>query len=139
MTVLHAAASDRERVDTLYFGQSFAGAANQSFGHDDISAQYADRDADRETVRGIPLDVLVQRGEIPFPTQVKIDVDGLEEPVIEGMRGILSDPRFKSLRMEIRWHEEARRPLVDSILAQGYQVRIADDVKNLLFFRPPAR
>ncbi len=138
VTVLHAAATDRERIDTLYFGQSFAGAANQSFGHDDISAQYADRDAERETVRGIPLDLLVQRGEIPFPTHVKIDVDGLEEPVIDGMRGILSDPRFKSLRMEIRWHEEARRPLVDSILAQGYQVRIADDVKNLLFFRPPA-
>lgn len=138
VTVLHAAATDRERVDTLYFGQSLAGAANQSFGRDDISEQYDDRAAGREEVRGVPLDVLVARGEIPFPTHVKIDVDGLEEPVIEGMRGILGDPRFKSLRMEIRWLEESRQAFVNTILAQGFSVRIADDVKNLLFTRLPA-
>lgn len=137
ITVMHAAATDTERVDTLYFGQSSAGAANQSFGRDDISEQYEDRAAGREEVRGIPLDVLVARGEIPFPTHVKIDVDGLEEPVIEGMRGILGDPRFKSLRMEIRWMEQSRQQFVNTILAQGFSVRIADDVKNLLFTRLP--
>ncbi|MEQ8817660.1 MAG: FkbM family methyltransferase [Thalassobaculum sp.] len=138
VTVMHAAASDRERIDTLYFGQDYAGAANQSFGRDDISEQYDDRDADREEVRGVPIDVLVARGEIPFPSHVKIDVDGFEEQVIEGMRGILADPRFKSLRMEIRWHEAERRKLVDSIVDQGYSVAIADDAKNLLFTRLPA-
>lgn len=138
VTVMHAAATDTEREDILYFGQSYAGAANQSFGRDDISEQYVDRDADRETVRGVPLDALVARGEIPFPTHVKIDVDGFEEQVIEGMRGILSDPRFKSLRMEIRWQDEARYPLVESIVAQGFSVSVADDVKNLLFVRRPA-
>ena len=138
VTVMHAAASDRERIDTLYFGQRYAGAANQSFGRDDISEQYRDREAGRETVRGVPIDLLVQRGEIPFPGHVKIDVDGFEEQVIEGMRGILSDPRFKSLRMEIRWHEAERRKLVDSIVGQGYSVAIADDAKNLLFTRLPA-
>lgn len=137
VTVMHAAATDSERVDTLYFGQSYAGAANQSFGRDDISEQYADRDAGRETVRGVPLDALVARGEIPFPTHVKIDVDGFEEQVIGGMRGILSDPRFKSLRMEIRWQDKERYPLVESILAQGFSVAVADDVKNLLFVRRP--
>ncbi|MEQ9332364.1 FkbM family methyltransferase [Thalassobaculum sp.] len=138
VTVMHAAASDRERIDTLYFGQRYAGAANQSFGRDDISEQYRDREAGRETVRGVPIDVLVARGEIPFPSHVKIDVDGFEEQVIEGMRGILADPRFKSLRMEIRWHEAERRKLVDSIADQGYSVAIADDAKNLLFTRLPA-
>ncbi|EDP64469.1 Methyltransferase FkbM [alpha proteobacterium BAL199] len=137
ITVMHAAATDRERVDRLYFGQSFAGAANQSFGRDDISEQYDDRDANSEEVRGIPLDTLVARGEIPFPAHVKIDVDGFEEQVIEGMRGILSDPRFKSLRMEIRWLEESREPFIDTILAQGFSVKVADDVKNLLFTRLP--
>lgn len=139
VTVLHAAASDRERMDTLYFGQTYAGAANQSFGQDDISEQYDDRDAQHETVRGVPIDTLVAQGEIPFPTHVKIDVDGLEEPVIEGMRGVLADPRFKSLRMEIRWQDEAKSALVDSILAHGFSVRVADDVKNLLFERLPGR
>jgi|GEM_PF-615716 len=138
VTVMHAAASDRERLDTLFFGQGYAGAANQSFGRDDISEQYDDRDADRETVRGVPIDLLVARGEIPFPTHVKIDVDGFEEQVIEGMRDVLADPRFKSLRMEIRWHDPERRPLVDSILAQGYSMAIADDTKNLLFTRLPS-
>ena len=90
-------------------------------------------------VRGVPLDVLVARGEIPFPAHVKIDVDGFEEQVIEGMRGILSDPRFKSLRMEIRWLDEGRQAFIDSILAQGFSVKIADDVKNLLFVRLPSR
>lgn len=139
ITALHAAATDHEREDRLYFGQSFAGAANQSFGRDDISEQYDDRDANSEIVRGVPLDVLVKRGEIPFPAHVKIDVDGFEEQVIEGMRGILSDHRFKSLRMEIRWLDEGRQAFVDTILAQGFSVKIADDVKNLLFVRLPSR
>lgn len=138
VTVMHAAATDRERVDTLYFGQSFAGAANQSFGQDAISEQYVDREAGREQVRGVPLDTLVANGEVPFPTHVKIDVDGFEEPVIEGMRGILSDPRFKSLRMEVRWQQESRRPFIRSILAHGFVAAVADDVKNLLFSRPPS-
>lgn len=137
ITVMHAAATDRERVDRLYFGQNFAGAANQSFGRDDISEQYDDRDANSEEVRGVPLDTLVARGEIPFPAHVKIDVDGFEEQVIEGMRGILSDPRFKSLRMEIRWLEDSRESFIDTILAQGFSVKVADDVKNLLFTRLP--
>ena len=53
------------------------------------------------------------------------------------MRGILSDPRFKSLRMEIRWLEESSEPFIDTILAQGFSVKVADDVKNLLFTRLP--
>lgn len=50
------------------------------------------------------LDTLVKEG-LPVPTHVKIDVDGADFTVIEGMTGILNDWRLKSIFVECRGEE----------------------------------
>lgn len=88
---------------------------------------------------GMAIDDLVASGAIAFPTRVRIDADGLEEPIIRGMRAVLSDRRVKSLRMSIEWQDAANQTLVDSVCAQGFSVRVADEINNLLFERLPGR
>jgi FkbM family methyltransferase len=47
------------------------------------------------------LDSLTRMKNLPFPNHIKIDVDGIEEQVLAGGRGMLSDVRIKSVLIEI--------------------------------------
>lgn len=51
---------------------------------------------------GFSLDHLLSTGAITeIPTLIKIDVDGIEHLILEGARSILSDPKCKSVLVEI--------------------------------------
>lgn len=130
--VLPIAATDVERRGRLFHEGGRAGAASQHF-EDDTAA--SGPDVEFEEVEGIPIDVLVDRGTIPFPTRVKIDVDGNERAVIEGMTRALADPRLHSVRMEVRWREPEGRAAVERVKSFGFDATIDDDPKNLLFTR----
>ena len=43
------------------------------------------------------LDDLIEYGNMPVPTRIKIDVDGFEHKVIEGAKKTLNNPSLKSL------------------------------------------
>ena len=47
------------------------------------------------------MDAFVGSPEIMFPNHVKIDVDGLEDQIIYGMKETLSDHRLQSIMVEI--------------------------------------
>ena len=84
------------------------------------------------------IDDLVAAGTIPFPTRIKIDVDGGEDAVVAGMQRTLADDRLHSVRMEIRWWEPGKRDVVEAVTRHGFLSAVADDRKNLLFRRDGA-
>ena len=47
------------------------------------------------------LDDLVRVPGLPFPTHLKLDIDGLEESVLRGGRATLADPRLVGLQVEV--------------------------------------
>jgi FkbM family methyltransferase len=49
----------------------------------------------------LPLDELVRWNGLPFPTHVKIDVDGAEWDVIRGGERVFADPRLVGVQVEI--------------------------------------
>ena len=77
--VLPIAASDVERTGRLLHEGGEAGAAAQHFVGGEATG---DANETFATVEGVPVDRLVERGTIPFPTRIKIDVDGNEIAVI---------------------------------------------------------
>jgi hypothetical protein len=66
----------------------------------------------------MPLDTLVSRYAMDFPNLIKIDVDGNEPKIIEGMKTILKDRRLKSVAIEINKtidaHKETSKTLADA-------------------------
>lgn len=132
VTVLPIAATDVERRGRLYHEGGEAGAASQHF---ESAEDGADGSESFDRVEGVPVDTLVERGTIPFPTRIKIDVDGNEWAVIEGMTRTLADPRLHSVRLEVRWTRPEGRAVVERVESFGFRAAIDDDAKNLLFTR----
>ncbi|EDP62054.1 methyltransferase FkbM family protein [alpha proteobacterium BAL199] len=130
--MLPVAAAARSGSGRLSHREVIPGVAAQAFhGEHDAAAP---GDAQIE-VEGAAIDDLVERGAIPFPTHVKIDVDGGEDGVIAGMERTLADPRLDSVRMEIRWWEPGKQAVVDRLKRHGFEPKVDDDRKNLLFRR----
>jgi FkbM family methyltransferase len=64
---------------------------------------------------GYSIDQFVDQFNPPFPTHVKIDVDGLEGDIIAGAERTLKDKRLKSISIEM---EAARVDYVANVLKQ---------------------
>ena len=60
-------------------------------------------------VIGFSIDDFIERFRPPFPTRLKIDVDGLEWPILQGARSALRDRRLKSVMVELPLSDEDER------------------------------
>lgn len=80
------------------------GTVRLAYGRGDVSGNAAIGDgseAGTVSVRSDAGDAAVERGEVPHPTVVKIDVEGAEPLVIEGMKRTLADERCRTVYCEI--------------------------------------
>ena len=82
-------------------GHLRAGEAIHQFGStvDDVGATFSP--IHRQGMMGVSLDDLHFRYHLDFPNAIKIDVDGLESDVIRGGTEVISDPRLRSVLIEI--------------------------------------
>jgi FkbM family methyltransferase len=58
---------------------------------------------------GFTVDEFIARFGPPFPTHVKIDVDGLEPDILEGAATTLADGRVRSVMAEVSLTDESAR------------------------------
>ena len=105
----------------------------------------------RQGMIGYDIDGFVADFGVEIPTHLKIDVDGIELPIIRGARKMLADPRLQSVSIELIESDEAQVGAVTEILEaaglhfihkkQNLAFATADttDVLNFLFHRDPAR
>lgn len=121
VTVIQAAASDR------------AGTAGLSVTRHPGGATLSEADAGPDAVgtlevRTVRIDDLVAAGELRPPNAVKIDVEGVEAQVVDGMRETLSSYRPAVVCELDAPSPEALRPKHDSIAAMlrdlAYDVRV---------------
>ena len=82
---------------------------------------------------GQRLDTLVAEG-LDRPHHIKIDVDGLEHRVIEGMLDVLAEPQLKTVLIEINFDNPKNLAIVDRMAELGWrfsweQLRINRTVK----------
>lgn len=78
----------------------------------------------RQAMIGFSLDDFVARFNPLFPTHLKIDVDGIEAKIVEGGMKTLSDPRLKSVSIELDIKRTSEESHVSGLLAQcGLELR----------------
>jgi FkbM family methyltransferase len=94
------ALSDREGVDYIYLSRFRAGESLHNFGAALDWQQRPFTPSFQQGSLSFSLDRFLELQPEPFPTHIKIDVDGIEAKVIRGAARTLRDPRVKSLLVE---------------------------------------
>ncbi|ATE66033.1 class I SAM-dependent methyltransferase [Rhizorhabdus dicambivorans] len=104
----------------------------------------------RQGMVGYDIDSFIADFGMEVPTHLKIDVDGIELPIIRGARHTLADARLRSVSIELIDSDEAQVSAVTAILEKAglhfvhkrqnaaFATPQTRDVLNFLFHRDPA-
>ena len=105
----------------------------------------------RQGMVGYDIDSFIADFGIEIPTHLKIDVDGIELPIIRGARKMLTDQGLQSVSIELIESDEAQVSAVTEILESAglhfihkkqniaFATPQTTDVLNYLFHRDPAK
>ena len=115
--------------------KNFAGAADQKIILESSPDNNKIKNYNTHIVDTITIDQIVIFKNIKNDYHIKIDIDGSEYIVIEGMSNALQDEKLKSIRLETRQDNEKNINAVAKIKKSGFEIMIGDDEKNLHFFR----
>lgn len=93
--------SDQTRLDSFHMSNTDLGGALSSFGEatDWKGGHYITKFL--QAMIGFSIDDFIKQFSPPFPTHIKIDVDGIEKKIVLGAAGTLSDQRVKSVLIEL--------------------------------------
>jgi FkbM family methyltransferase len=115
------ALSDESSFSRLYLSEFLAGGSCHTFGEKlDHRLEHRPSKYSQGCISAT-LDHLVATGVVPMPNHIKVDVDGLEHKVINGCRNVLSDPRLKSVLVEINTNLELHRNIIRDMEALGFR------------------
>ena len=87
------------------------GASLHQFGVKGEASRYWEggRTSSAQGVVGFSIDDFIRQFRPPFPTRLKIDVDGIEWPILQGARNTLCDRRLRSVMAELPLSDEDER------------------------------
>ena len=103
ITAYCVALSGQTRLGVLNIASSSMGAALSQFGRPGEMSPWSEgqRGATTHGMIGFAIDEFVAQFDPPFPDYLKLDVDGLELPILQGASRTLRDPRLQSIMVEL--------------------------------------
>lgn len=123
ITCLAVALSDQPGVNRLYVSRFRAGESKHNFGAAlDWQGQPFAPSFQQGSI-AFSLDSFLELQPDPFPTHIKVDVDGIEARVIRGAARTLRDERLKSLLVEFDGASAADRAAIADIEGAGLRLR----------------
>ncbi|MBA4142109.1 MAG: FkbM family methyltransferase [Nitrosospira sp.] len=99
------AVSGQEAFSSLYIPKFIGGGNRSQFGKEDLKNMKV-RATHIQGMFGVTLDDLCSKWGFPYPNYIKIDVDGIEIPIIKGAGNVLKNPALKSVIVELGTAEE---------------------------------
>lgn len=124
--------SDIDAVDFLNMTSTDFGNALSSFRETTDERGAALPISFRQGMIGMSIDLFVEHFKPPFPTRMKIDVDGIEDRIVAGAEKTLADPRLKSLSIELNSSHAA---YIDPVIARfsGAGLQLAGKRHSAMF------
>lgn len=115
-----SALTNGQRFDNFNY-QSLTGASSTSqFGRSEYEGE-SFVPVFVEIKHGCAIDFLIATGAIPYPDVIKIDVDGLDFEVLDGMRELLRS--FKPPRsIQVELGSDSKKPILDILGSSGYSL-----------------
>jgi hypothetical protein len=80
------------------------------------------------------MDDLIAEFQIPLPNHIKIDVDGIEFAILEGMKQTLLREPVRTLMVEINEDESSGKDIIEFLEALGFRLQ-SNHGLNHLFIR----
>jgi FkbM family methyltransferase len=99
------AVSGEEGFSKLYIPKFYGGGNRSQFGKEDLKNMKVAA-THIQGIFGVTLDDLCAKWGFPYPNYMKIDVDGIEIPIIKGAENVLKNPALKSVIVELGTPEE---------------------------------
>lgn len=125
VTAYCLALSGRTQLGVLNLPSHAMGAALSQFGERGETSRYLDN-ANSDIVQGMigyAVDEFVAQFSPPLPTHLKMDVDGLELPILQGAAKFLREPRLRSMMIEISISNTAEREQALALIqAAGFRL-----------------
>jgi len=119
------ALAEKKEVSTINLASVEFGSSMSSFGSNLDFRGQPYQPAFCQGMVGVDMDSFVEEFHVAYPDHIKIDVDGIELPIVRGGRRTLAHPAVKSLSIE----------LIDSDLAQVNGVGAVLEAAGLRFVR----
>ena len=95
------ALNDTTKLDIFYMANTELGGACNSFGEaTDWQGNHFSYSL-KQAMVGYSVDDFIHQFDPPFPTHIKIDVDGIEDKIVKGSMNTLTDKRLKSVLIEL--------------------------------------
>lgn len=117
-----AALSDKQEFGNLFLSNFEEGGSCHSFG-EEVDFHLKPRPSKfPQGCFSFKLDDLVQKGAIPVPNHIKIDVDGIEHKVLAGAADTLNKSAVKSVLVELNTHLEQHRDLINEMIGLGFSL-----------------
>jgi FkbM family methyltransferase len=108
-------------LGVLNLDSSAPGTAMSQFGHAGEASRYSSEQPTLQAMIGFTIDDFIARFDPPFPTSIKLDVDGLEWPILQGATRTLNDRRLTSLMVELSLTNNAERDrATHALTASGF-------------------
>lgn len=132
-------------LGVLNLDSAAPGTAMSQFGKVGEASRYSSRTTPlTHGMVGFSIDEFIARFNPPFPTHLKIDVDGLEWPIVRGASRTLGDARLRSAMVELSLTDREERDRAMTAMAQaglrfvssgGPQGAAGEQAANHLFAR----
>jgi FkbM family methyltransferase len=122
LQALNLALHDDETLSILHINNFQPGKSGHSF-HVEIESPVDSGETKfHQAVIGMPLDTLVERYSLPCPNLVKIDVDGNEARILDGMEKILKNLELRSIAIEINQRQVSQKNVEQKLLGYGFEM-----------------
>src|SRR5260370_5876942 len=148
VTAYCVAFSDHTQLGVLNLAAPEMGGALSQLGRVSETSRYAtDNHSTLQGTLGFTIDEFVAHFRPPMPTHIKLDVDGLELPILAGAKEVLHNPHLRSLMVELTVTRKSERDEAielfksagSHLVSQGHEQGIGiDDAANHLLNTHPA-
>ena len=134
------AVSDKTAIQHFYSKSFSPGAALHALGQPITQGDEHFPPQNTHGIVAVSLDDLTGKFDLPFPSHIKVDVDGIEDRIVAGAERTLEDPRLKSILIEVYMHKNIAEEIKAVFLSKGFELYNRDlidyshgIVQNLIF------
>jgi FkbM family methyltransferase len=121
VSVLATALSDAPRFESFNYSDWEEASSSSQLGRVLDHTGKPFQPTARELKPATSIDALIEAGAIPVPDVVKIDVDGLEPPIVAGMRALLAGPH-PPRAIQVEMEPDTLAPIEARLAAAGYRI-----------------